>query len=139
MLPVFTALLSGLLFGFGLILSGMVNPAKVIQFLDISGHWNPALMLVMVGAISVSFFAFRKAERMTHTVLGKSVTLPQSTRIDRRLMLGASLFGIGWGLAGFCPGPALVSMIYGHSASLIFVISMLIGMALHDKILPKIK
>lgn len=137
MLHLFTAFLSGLLFGLGLILSGMVNPAKVIQFLDVTGHWDPSLILVMVGAISVSYFAFRKARIIKHTFLGQSLALPTATQIDLRLLSGAALFGIGWGIAGFCPGPALVSLVYGQIPSLVFVICMLLGMLIHDKMMPQ--
>jgi uncharacterized membrane protein YedE/YeeE len=100
--------LAGAIFGVGLILSGMANPAKVIGFLDITRIWDPSLAFVMGGAISVGFFAFRSVKRRTHSVCGGAINLPTSKQIDKRLIGGAILFGIGWGLAGICPGPGLV-------------------------------
>lgn len=125
------ALLAGLVFGLGLIIGGMTNPAKVLAFLDIAGDWDPSLAFVMLGAIAVGFFAFREASRRTWSVLGLSIDLPQTTRIDRPLIIGAVLFGIGWGLAGFCPGPAVASLLVGGSGVWIFVASMLTGMAVY--------
>jgi uncharacterized membrane protein YedE/YeeE len=97
--------MAGLLFGLGLLLSGMSNPAKVLGFLDVTGQWDPSLMLVMGGAIAIGFFAFRRAERQTHSLLGEPMQLPDKSRLTPRLVLGSALFGIGWGLAGICPGP----------------------------------
>lgn len=127
-----TALIAGLLFGIGLIVSQMVNPAKVLGFLDVAGNWDPSLMFVMIGAIFVSFFAFRKAKSLQKTVIGESVNLPTQSKIDAKLIAGASLFGIGWGLAGYCPGPALVSLMFGYQQSWIFVASMLAGMLMYE-------
>jgi uncharacterized protein len=118
----------GLLFGLGLMLSGMTDPGKVIGFLDLFGNWDPSLALVMGGAIAVGFFAFAFAKKRTFNFLGGAMHLPKSNQIDRRLVIGAVLFGAGWGLAGFCPGPALVSMAAGQSKALLFVVAMLIGM-----------
>jgi len=132
MLILITALLSGLIFGLGLILSGMTDPAKVLAFLDIAGPWDPSLALVMLGAISVGFFAFRTAKQRGHTLLAAPLHLPVSRVIDRRLILGSLLFGSGWGLAGLCPGPGLVLAASGHSAGIIFVTAMLLGMAVFD-------
>ena len=125
------ALLAGLVFGLGLIIGGMTNPAKVLGFLDITGDWDPSLAFVMIGAIAVGFFAFREARQRKWSVLGLSIDLPERTRIDRPLVIGALLFGIGWGLSGFCPGPAVASVLIGGSAVWIFVASMLAGMGLY--------
>lgn len=126
------ALIAGLVFGLGLILSGMSNPAKVIGFLDISGNWDPSLAFVMAGAIAVSFLPFRLAKNRSTALLGGPIRLPAATDIDRRLVLGSVIFGIGWGLAGYCPGPALVSLLSGGAKPLIFVVSMLAGMAVFE-------
>lgn len=125
------ALLAGVIFGLGLIVGGMTNPAKVLAFLDITGDWDPSLAFVMMGAIAIGFFAFRAAARQSTSLLGLPVQLPATTLIDRRLVVGAILFGAGWGLAGFCPGPAVASVLTGGSAVGIFVASMLVGMGLH--------
>lgn len=125
------ALLAGLVFGLGLIIGGMTNPAKVLGFLDITGDWDPSLAFVMIGAIAVGFFAFREARQRKWSVLGLSIDLPERTNIDRPLVIGALLFGIGWGLSGFCPGPAVASVLIGGSAVWIFVASMLAGMGLY--------
>lgn len=125
------AAIAGLVFGLGLILSGMTNPAKVIGFLDIAGDWDPSLMLVMVGAIGVSFFAFRHAKKRTHSYLNETIQLPKSSQIDKPLIMGAALFGIGWGLLGICPGPALAMMTVGGYKIILFILAMLVGMELH--------
>jgi uncharacterized membrane protein YedE/YeeE len=124
------ALAAGLVFGIGLILSGMTDPGKVIGFLDLAGKWDPSLALVMAGAILVGFFAFALAGRRGRTFLGGALHLPQRRDIDLRLAGGSLLFGIGWGLAGFCPGPALVSFASGVDQAAVFVAAMLGGMAL---------
>ena len=121
--------LAGLLFGLGLILSGMANPAKVLGFLDLAGAWDPSLALVMVGAIAVAMVAFRLASRRQHSLLAEPMRLPGKDDIDRRLVLGGLGFGIGWGLAGFCPGPALVALGAGELKAAVFVAAMLAGMA----------
>ena len=118
----------GLLFGFGLILSGMTDPGKVIGFLDLFGNWDPSLAFVMGGAIAVGFFAFRVAQSRTQTFLGGAMRLPTAQDIDRRLVIGSLVFGAGWGLAGFCPGPALVSLGAGQDKAVVFVIAMVLGM-----------
>jgi len=118
----------GLLFGIGLILSGMTDPGKVIGFLDLFGQWDPSLALVMGGAIMVGVFAFAFAKKRTSTFLGGALHLPKSTDIDRRLVVGGLVFGAGWGLAGFCPGPALVSLGAGQPKAAVFVVAMLAGM-----------
>jgi len=124
------AFAAGLVFGLGLIVSGMTNPAKVIGFLDIAGAWDPSLAFVMAGAIAVGFLAFAVARKRTTTFLGGALQLPQARDIDTRLVGGAIVFGIGWGLAGFCPGPALVAFGGGQDKAAVFVVAMLAGMLL---------
>jgi uncharacterized membrane protein YedE/YeeE len=125
------ALAAGLVFGIGLILSGMTDPGKVIGFLDVAGNWDPSLAFVMGGAILVGFFAFRFAGRRGQTFLGSALQLPTRRDIDARLVLGSLAFGIGWGLAGFCPGPALVSFASGVDQAAVFVAAMLGGMLVY--------
>jgi len=122
----------GLLFGLGLLLSGMTDPAKVLGFLDLFGAWDPSLAFVMGGAIAVGFFAFALARKRTTSFLGGAMHLPKSTQIDKRLVLGGLTFGAGWGLAGFCPGPGIVSMASGEVKAAVFVAAMLAGMALYE-------
>jgi uncharacterized protein len=122
------AFAAGLVFGMGLLLSGMSDPGKVIGFLDVAGQWDPSLVFVMAGAIAVGFFAFRLAGRRGRTFLGGALQLPTSRDIDLRLIGGSVVFGIGWGLAGFCPGPALVAFGAGHVEAAVFVAAMLAGM-----------
>jgi len=124
--------LVGLIFGLGLILSGMTDPGKVIGFLDIAGMWDPSLALVMGGAIAVGFFAFAMAKKRTMNFLGGALHLPQSNQIDKPLVVGAMMFGAGWGLAGFCPGPALVSLASGQIKAALFVVLMLVGMQVFE-------
>ena len=124
--------LVGLLFGLGLMLSGMTDPGKVIGFLDVLGNWDPSLAFVMGGAICVGFFAFALAKKKTTNFLGGALQLPQNKQIDKPLILGSLLFGAGWGLAGFCPGPAVVSMSSGQIKAALFVFFMLIGMFLFE-------
>lgn len=131
-MPLLAAFSAGLIFGLGLIVSGMSNPAKVLGFLDLARDWDPSLAFVMGGAILVGFFAFRLAGRRTQAFLGESMRLPGGRRIDRRLVLGALIFGIGWGLAGYCPGPALASLFSGGEKPVIFFASMLAGMAVFE-------
>ena len=127
---ILAALLSGLVFGLGLIVSGMANPAKVLGFLDLAGLWDPSLALVMAGAIAVGLVAFAVARRRTKSFLGLDMKLPTAQHIDQRLVGGGVLFGIGWGIAGFCPGPGLVALGMGEVKALAFVVSMLVGMGL---------
>ena len=123
------ALVAGLLFGAGLIVSGMANPAKVLGFLDLFGQWDPSLAFVMAGAIAVGVVAFFVARRHGHSWLGTLIQLPSATGVTMRLVLGSAVFGIGWGLAGFCPGPALVALGAGVPKAAGFVAAMLAGMA----------
>ena len=125
-----TALAAGLLFGFGLIISGMSNPAKVLGFLDLAGLWDPSLAIVMGGAVIVGLVAFPFIANMPKSLLGEPLRLPTVTHIDRRLVLGSLAFGAGWGLAGFCPGPALASLAHGGIKPLLFSVAMLGGMAI---------
>ena len=128
----FASLLAGLVFGLGLIISGMANPAKVLGFLDLTGKWDPSLAFVMGGAVGVGLVAFFVARRRTVSLLGAPMRLPTARGVDRRLVGGSLLFGIGWGVAGFCPGPALVALGMGNGKALVFVAAMLIGMGLFE-------
>ncbi len=128
----FTAFASGLIFGFGLLVSGMVNPAKVLGFLDVAGRWDPSLALVMVGAIAVGTIAFFFAGRWAETILHAPMQLPKVSAIDGRLVFGSTLFGAGWGLAGICPGPALTLVGAGIGKGFVFVGAMLAGMVLFE-------
>ena len=122
----------GLLFGWGLMLAGMTDPGKVIGFLDLAGAWDPSLAFVMGGAIAVGFFAFALAKKRTTNLFGGALHLPTSRDIDRPLVIGALLFGAGWGMAGFCPGPGIVSMAAGEFKGLVFVAAMVAGMAVFE-------
>jgi uncharacterized protein len=123
-----SALFSGLVFGVGLLLAGMANPAKVLAFLDLGGKWDPSLALVMVGAIAVATIGFSIAKRRDRSLLGMEMQLPKTTQIDRRLLLGSLGFGVGWGLVGICPGPALALLGTGSIKAVVFVLAMLLGM-----------
>ena len=131
-MPILTAFIVGLVFGIGLIVSGMTDPSKVLGFLDLAGPWDPSLAFVMGGAILVGLLAFRIAGRRERSLLGEPMRLPTATRIDRRLVLGSLAFGAGWGLAGYCPGPALASLATGGVKPLIFTVAMLAGMSLFE-------
>ena len=131
-MPTFFALLAGAVFGIGLIVSGMADPAKVLGFLDLFGSWDPSLAFVMGGAILVGVLAFAVARRRAVSLLGLQMRLPKATQVDRRLVGGALLFGIGWGIAGFCPGPALVALGMGEHKALVFVAAMLAGMGIFE-------
>ena len=124
--------LAGLVFGLGLIVSGMTNSANIIGFLDIAGNWNPSLALVMMGGISITFFAFRYIANKKLTLFNEPVHLPGTTQLSKELVIGSLLFGAGWALAGFCPGPALVALGTGSKQAGIFVLAMLVGMYGHD-------
>jgi uncharacterized protein len=137
-MPIFTALLVGLVFGIGLIVSGMTDPAKVIGFLDLAGTWDPSLAFVMGGAILVGSIAFHFAGKRERSLLGEAMRLPTASRIDRRLVLGSVAFGAGWGLAGYCPGPVLASLATGGVKPLIFALAMLAGMVAFE-LLERVK
>ena len=126
------SLLTGLVFGIGLIVSGMADPAKVLGFLDLAGAWDPSLAFVMAGAIVVGAVAFAMARRRTVSLLGAEMKLPTARQIDRRLVLGSVVFGIGWGVAGFCPGPGLVALGMGEIKAAVFVAAMLVGMGVFE-------
>ena len=126
--------LVGLVFGLGLLFSGMTDPGKVIGFLDVTGNWDPSLARVMGGAIGVGGFAFAWAKKRQQALLGQAFDWPASQHIDRRLVLGSVVFGVGWGLAGFCPGPALVSLAAGQEKALYFVGAMIFGMMIFELI-----
>ena len=120
--------LAGLVFGWGLIISGMANPAKVIGFLDLSMPWDPSLMFVMGGAIALGLPGFLLAKRLKNSLMGLPMNLPTNTHVDKKLLLGAALFGAGWGIGGFCPGPAVVAAASLATDGLIFIAAMLAGM-----------
>ncbi len=123
---------AGLIFGLGLIVSGMANPAKVIGFLDLAGRWDPSLALVMAGAIAVGTAGFALAKGRARSLLGLPMHLPSARHVDSRLILGSLAFGIGWGLAGICPGPALVLIGAGAAKGAVFTAAMLVGMGLFE-------
>jgi len=129
---IMTSLFVGLIFGLGLIVSGMSNPSKVIGFLDIAGNWDPSLILVMAGAIVIGSIAFQFASRRKTSLLGMPMRLPTAKHIDQRLVLGATLFGVGWGLSGICPGPAFVLAATDLSKGGIFLLAMIAGMSLFE-------
>ena len=124
----------GLVFGIGLLISGMTDPSKIIGFLDLAGPWDPSLAFVMGGAVAVGFIAFSFARRRTQAFLGGAMHLPTARRIDPRLVLGSLAFGIGWGLAGYCPGPAVVAAGMGQGKAIAFVAAMLAGMGIYELI-----
>jgi uncharacterized membrane protein YedE/YeeE len=128
----FASLLAGLVFGLGLIVSGMADPAKVLGFLDLAGAWDPSLALVMAGAVGVGAIAFAVTRGRTVSFAGAPMRLPTPRHIDRRLVAGSLMFGVGWGIAGFCPGPGLVALGMGELKALVFVGAMLAGMALFE-------
>jgi uncharacterized membrane protein YedE/YeeE len=131
-LRIVAAFVAGLVFGLGLLLSGMADPAKVLGFLDLAGAWDPSLVMVMVGAIALAALAFAGVRGRATSLLGDPIQLPTKRTIDRRLIVGALLFGAGWGLAGFCPGPALVALGMGVPQAIVFVVAMLAGMGLFE-------
>lgn len=132
MTALFFALLSGLIFGCGLILAGMANPAKVLAFLDLAGLWDPTLAAVMGGAIAVGLIAFKIAGKRTSSFLGLAMNIPTSRIIDKRLVIGSLIFGIGWGLVGICPAPAFVLLGAGSIKGMVFLIAMLVGMGIFE-------
>lgn len=131
-MKIIVSLIAGLLFGVGLILSGMSDPSKVLGFLDLAGLWDPSLAFVMGGAVLVGSAFYPFAKRRTKSISGAPMPEPVATGIDRRLVLGGVAFGVGWGLAGYCPGPALVSLAYGGLQPLIYVLAMVAGMGIFE-------
>lgn len=127
-MPRLSAFFAGLLFGLGLLLAGMADPAKVLAFLDLAGDWDPSLALVMAGAIGVAALPLNLAQRRTKALLGGAMQLPNRRDLDARLVGGSLLFGVGWGIAGICPGPALAILLTGHWQAALFVAAMLAGM-----------
>ncbi|MEX0759744.1 MAG: DUF6691 family protein [Tistlia sp.] len=132
-LRLLAALGSGALFGLGLAVSGMVDPARVRGFLDVTGAWDPTLGFVLAGAVGVAFVGFRLVRGRERPLLEAAFELPTRRSIDRPLVAGALLFGVGWGLAGFCPGPAVAALSFAGPQVLLFVAAMLVGMLLHDR------
>jgi len=128
----FASMLAGLIFGLGLIVSGMANPEKVLGFLDIAGLWDPSLAFVMAGAMIVGLIAFAVARKRTLSFLGFNMKLPTNNHVEKRVVIGSMMFGVGWGLAGFCPGPALVALGAGEMKAVVFVASMVAGMLLFE-------
>ncbi len=124
----------GLLFGLGLLISGMTDPSKVLGFLDLAGTWDPSLAFVMGGGVMVGVLGFAWAKKRSTSLSGQAFQWPDLVHIDRPLVLGSLIFGVGWGSAGFCPGPALVSMAAGHDKALVFVLAMVAGMVLQDRL-----
>ena len=133
LLEVLAALFCGLLFGFGLALSGMLNPARVRGFLDLFGRFDPSLAFVLAGAVAVSALGFILSRRLPTPLFGEAFHIPERTAIDRRLALGAAAFGVGWGMGGFCPGPGVAALALGIAPAFIFTAAMLAGMLLHDR------
>ena len=131
-MSIITSLIAGLVFGIGLIVSGMANPAKVLGFLDLAGAWDPSLAFVMGGAIGVGVVAFAVAARRSRSFIGEAMVLPKASVVDRRLVIGSLVFGVGWGLAGFCPGPAVVALGMGQGRAVLFVLAMLAGMGVFE-------
>ncbi|HIF51384.1 MAG TPA: YeeE/YedE family protein [Thiotrichaceae bacterium] len=131
------ALISGVIFGLGLCISRMADPNKVLNFLDVTGNWDPSLMLVMGGALAVTLITFRFILKQAHPVLTEKFQLPTKKDLDTRLILGATLFGIGWGMIGFCPGPAITAIGFGLTSPYIVVVMMLIGFLTHKLLLDK--
>lgn len=135
----FIALLAGLLFGTGLVLSGMTTPANILAFLDLAGDWNPALMVVMVSAIAVAAPAFFYVRRQQHTLTGAPVSLDNRRPLDKPLLVGSAIFGVGWGLSGICPGPGLVIAASGSTGALAFILAVSAGMWLTPRLQDRFK
>lgn len=128
------AFIFGGIFSVGLMFSGMANPGKVIEVLDLFGNWDPSLAFVMMGAIAVAFIPFQIAIRKPVTVFNEPIELPKSNQLDQKLLTGAFIFGIGWGIAGICPAPAFTLIGLGHYDALYFIIAMLVGVLIHRKV-----
>lgn len=125
---IISSFLIGLLFGLGLVVSGMSNPAKIVSFLDIAGGWDPSLLVVMGAAFATTFVGYRLVTMRTKPLIEDAFQIPTKTVIDRPLLLGSAIFGMGWGLAGLCPGPGVVSLSVGGGAAIVYVAAMLAGM-----------
>jgi len=136
-MSVLSALLVGVLFGLGLTISEMINPAKIIAFLDVAGSWDPSLLVVMASALVVSFVGYRIVLARRAPLFGAAFQLPTKTTIDRPLIVGSALFGVGWGLAGLCPGPAISAAALGKGEIYVFLIALIAGMLLKDGLAPK--
>ncbi|TSD84635.1 YeeE/YedE family protein [Mycobacterium sp. KBS0706] len=133
LLRIGVALVSGLVFGLGLAISGMMDPSRVRAFLDVAGDWDPSLAFVLGSAVTVSAIGTAIMRRWPHPVLDRSFHLPTKTRIDRPLVVGSAIFGVGWGLAGLCPGPAVASLVLGFQSTAVFVVTMIAGMVIRDR------
>jgi uncharacterized membrane protein YedE/YeeE len=129
-----SALLTGLLFGLGLAISQMVNPNKVLDFLDVSGNWDPSLLLVMAGAVGVAMLAFRFVVRRGQPLFESEFNLPRLTKVDRRLLVGSAIFGAGWGIGGYCPGPGIAALSAGSVDALVFTAGMVLGSLLYGRL-----
>ncbi len=132
-----SALIAGTIFGFGLIVSGMSNPDKVINFLNVSGHWDPSLLFVLGGAVITTFIGYRFVLKRKNPILDSEFFLPTNTVVDKKLLIGAALFGAGWGMTGFCPGPAITGLAFGVMEPVVFIISMSIGYLIMNKLSTK--
>ncbi|MGG4607823.1 DUF6691 family protein [Providencia sp. Me31A] len=129
-MPIIIALISGILFGLGLVIAGMGNPAKILAFLDITGNWDPSLLVTMAVAMVISGVAFASVKKRKVSVLNCPLQIPSNQKIDKKLVAGSALFGVGWGLAGICPGPALLLTGMGITQGIIFMLAMIAGMAI---------
>ena len=132
-----SALAAGLLFGLGLAISQMVNPEKVLDFLDVSGNWDPSLALVMAGAVGVAMLAFRFVLKRKQPLFDDEFHLPRLTKVDRRLLVGSAIFGLGWGIGGYCPGPGIAALSAGSVEALVFVAGMALGSVLYQRVAPR--
>ena len=139
MLKLFVCLIAGALFGVGLALAGMTNPVKVLDFLDVTGHWDPSLAFVMGGAVMVTLVAFAFILKRNRPWLATRFYLPSAVKVDHRLLAGAAIFGVGWGLTGYCPGPALASVLSSNTEVWLFVPAMLLGGWLERTLHPRQK
>lgn len=134
---VLASVIAGLLFGVGLVISDMINPARVLAFLDVTGAWDPSLAFVMGGALIPSAIAYRIRARRAAPLLDTAFHIPENRSIDPKLLIGSALFGLGWGLVGLCPGPAFAGLVLGRWEVILFVVAMLCGMALHRLMLKR--
>lgn len=128
-MQILMTLLSGLIFGLGLAVSGLINPAKVLNFLDVTGQWDPSLLITMAIAVVVTFIGYRLSFARAKPACADEFQVPTNSKVDARLLTGAAIFGIGWGAVGYCPGPAIAGLAFGIQSTIVFVIAMLAGMA----------